>query len=382
MVDSTPVKAAVRVVNSLAQVKREEWQALAGTNPFVGYDFLRLLETSGCASSKTGWSPRYLLAEESGRLVGATAAYLKAHSRGEFVFDHSWAQAFERHGLEYYPKLVVSVPFTPVQGPRLLANSEATRKRLAKELIDLAQKSSASSVHALFIEEADRAALSASGFMTRESVQFHWQNNAFKSLDGFLGTLTHDKRKKIRQDSRYVAEAGITFRWLTHEDIQVTDLQFFYACYVHTYREHWSTPYLSFDFFVELHRTRAAPLVLVLAVCDGAPVACALNVLGDKTLYGRYWGTTRFVRGLHFETCYLQAIAFCIENQVEVFEGGAQGEHKMARGLMPVKTYSAHWISNRRFATAIEDFLVRETEAVDEYVDNLVGSAPFRQVRS
>lgn len=379
MVDNTPVQTAVRVVESLEQVKRDDWQVLAGSNPFVSYDFLRLLETSGCASSKTGWSPRYLLVEEGGRLAGAVAAYLKSHSRGEFVFDQGWAQAFERHGLEYYPKLVVSVPFTPVEGPRLLANSEATRRRLAQELIRLAQKESASSVHALFVEEADRAALAASGFMTRESVQFHWQNNAFKSLDGFLGTLTHDKRKKIRQDSRYVAEAGITFRWLTHDDIQVDDLEFFYACYVHTYREHWSSPYLSFEFFVELHRTRAASLVLILAVYDGAPVACALNVLGDKTLYGRYWGTTKFVRGLHFETCYLQAIAFCIENQLEVFEGGAQGEHKMARGLMPVKTYSAHWISDRRFAAAIEDFLQRETHAVDEYFDGLESNAPFKR---
>jgi predicted N-acyltransferase len=372
------MQATVRVVDTLSDVSREAWQALAGPNPFVGYDFLKLLETSGCASPATGWTPQYLLVERGGRLNGVAAVYIKTHSRGEFVFDQGWAQAFERHGLEYYPKLVVAVPFTPVQGPRLLAADLGTKKLLANALVALVQSCSASSVHALFVEEEDKQALVEAGFLIREGVQFHWSNDGYATLDDFLVRLTHDKRKKIRQDSKYVAAAGIQFRWLSHENIALEHLKFFYACYLHTYREHWSTPYLSFDFFLELHRSRSAELVLILAMRDESPVACALNILGGKVLYGRYWGSTEFARGLHFETCYLQSIKFCIEHGLETFEGGAQGEHKMSRGLLPTKTFSAHWVADERFASAIEDFLRRETQAVDEYVEGMDESSPFK----
>lgn len=373
------MQATIRVTDTLAGVSRDEWQGLAGSNPFAGYDFLRLLETTGCASPATGWTPQYVLLEQGGRLEGAVATYLKTHSRGEFVFDQGWAQAFERHGLDYYPKLVVAVPFTPVQGPRLLAKNPGARALLARALIARCRSSSASSVHALFVQEEDRTALVEAGFMVREGVQFHWRNDNFASLDDFLARLTHDKRKKIRQDSKYAREAGIQFRWLTSDDITVEHLRFFYGCYVRTYREHWSTPYLLFDFFLELHQARSANLVLILAMRGDTPVACALNVLGGDVMYGRYWGTTEFIRGLHFETCYLQSIKYCIDNGVRLFEGGAQGEHKMSRGLMPVRTYSAHYVADRRFAAAIEDFLQRETSAVDSYVDELEASSPFKQ---
>jgi predicted N-acyltransferase len=373
------MQLTVRVVDTLAEVARDEWQALAGLNPFVSYDFLRQLEASGCAAPATGWVPRYLLLERDGRLSGAAATYLKSHSRGEFVFDQGWAEAFERHGLEYYPKLLVAAPFTPVQGPRLLAVDEEAREVLAQAVLELTKSSSASSAHVLFVQDEDRRALLEAGFMLREGVQFHWTNNSYRTVDDFLAQLTHDKRKKIRQDSKYVASAGIRYQRFEGAAITTERLRFFYSCYANTYREHWSRPYLTLEFFTRMQESGALHMVLVVATRDEVPVACALNVLGDNILYGRYWGTTEFVRGLHFDTCYLQAIAFCIERGISTFEGGAQGEHKMARGLMPVKTYSAHWVRDRRFSAAIEEFLQRETTAVDEYVDGLGAATPFKR---
>jgi predicted N-acyltransferase len=367
-----------RLVNSLKEVSRDDWQALAGKNPFMSYDFLELLEASGCASPKTGWMPLYLLLEEDGELIGAAAAYLKSHSRGEYVFDQGWAEAFERNGLSYYPKLLVSVPFTPVTGPRLLAKSDEARALVARALVSVAVEQKLSSLHILFVEEQDRLALEEAGFMMREAVQFHWTNDSYWTFDVFLASLSHDKRKKLKQDRKSVAKAGITFRWLTGADLTQDHLKFFYACYVHTYKEHWSSPYLTLAFFLELHERRPDMMMLVLAERDGEPVACALNVIGDSTLYGRYWGTTEFVSGLHFETCYMQSIEFCIARGVQRFEGGAQGEHKMARGLMPVRTHSAHWVADRRFAEAIEDFLGQETKAIEGYVEQLEGSSPFK----
>ena len=368
-----------RVVETLEGVDRNAWQRLAGGNPFVGFDFLSLLETSGCASRRTGWLPQHVLLEAEGRLVGAAPAYLKSHSRGEFVFDQGWAQAFERHGLPYYPKLVLAAPFSPVTGPRLLAEDMPARARLAQAVVALAREREVSSVHALFVDDDARSALVDEGFLVRESVQFHWTDAGYGSFDGFLASLSHDKRKKIKQDRKQVEKAGVTFRWLAGADLGMEHLEFFYACYVNTYQAHWSSPYLTLPFFLEWHRRCPEAFVLVLAEQDGRPIACALNVLGDGVLYGRYWGSTTFVSGLHFETCYLQAIAFCLANGVGTFEGGAQGEHKMARGLMPVRTQSAHWIADPRFAVAIEDFLGRETEAIDGYVAQLEASSPFRE---
>ncbi len=367
-----------RLVNSLKDVSREQWQALAGTNPFVSYDFLELLEASGCASPAKGWLPLYLLLEEGDELIGAAAAYLKSHSRGEYVFDQRWAEAFERHGLAYYPKLLVSVPFTPVTGPRLLAKTEQGRALVARTLVSVAVEQKLSSLHILFVDELDRQVLKDAGFMMRESVQFHWTNDNYKTFDSFLASLSHDKRKKLKQDRKSVAKAGITFRWLTGAELGPAQVEFFFMCYVHTYKEHWSTPYLTLGFFLELHQRRPDMLMLVLAERSGSPVACALNVIDDSTLYGRYWGTTEFVSGLHFETCYMQSIEFCIARGLRIFEGGAQGEHKIARGLMPVRTQSAHWVADRSFAKAIEEFLGQETRAIEGYVEQLEGSSPFK----
>lgn len=282
--------------------------------------------------------------------------------------------------MQYYPKLLVASPFSPVQGPRLLAKDKEAKAALAEAVLALCRAAPASSAHVLFIEDADRDALVDAGYMVREGVQFHWVNDGYTSAEEFLSRLSHDKRKKVRQDGKYVAAAGITYRWLEGEKLTKDHLDFFYACYAKTYSEHWSRPYLTQEFFQRAHADGALKFVLVLAEREGAPLACALNVLGDNVLYGRYWGTSEFVRGLHFETCYMQSIRYCIENGVRLFEGGAQGEHKMSRGLLPVKTFSAHWVADRRFSTAIEDFLQRETQAVDEYVEGLDASSPFKNV--
>jgi predicted N-acyltransferase len=366
------------VVGSLASVSELDWQVLAGDNPFMGYSFLNLLQETGCASPGTGWQPRYLLLKCGDQLIGAAPCFLKMHSRGEFVFDQAWAQAFERQGLQYYPKLVVAAPFTPVQGPRLLARNDDARAALAIAVQTLCKTSHASSVHVLFVEKIDRDALSKAGYMLRQGIQFHWQNDDYGTLQDFLSRLSHDKRKKILQDGRYVSAAGITYDWLEDQRLRDDHLEFFYSCYANTYREHGSRPYLTLEFFKRAHMQRVLQMVLILAKRGNQPVACALNVRGGKVLYGRYWGTTEMVKGLHFETCYMQSIAYCIETGLSVFEGGAQGEHKMARGLMPVKTYSAHYVADRQFAAAIGDFLGREGQAVDGYVGELKEASPFR----
>lgn len=368
----------VEVVGSLDVINETEWQSLAEENPFVGYRFLRLLQDTGCVSKDQGWLPQILLVYRNDSLVGAAPCYLKWHSRGEFVFDQGWAEAYERHGLHYYPKLVVTAPFSPVQGPRLLATDLEARMVLAEALVELCHALSASSVHVLFVQDADKAALSNAGYMVRESVQFHWQNQGYESLEEFLQQLTSEKRKKIRQDSRYVAEAGVFYETLEGDSLRDEHIEFFFQCYEKTYQEHWSQPYLSKNFFERAHYERALDFVMIIAKRGDRPIACALNVKGESTLYGRYWGCLEFVKGLHFETCYTRAIAYCIEQGFSVFEGGAQGEHKMSRGLKPVKTYSAHFIENRSFASAIEDFLGRETVSIDGYYSALELSSPFK----
>lgn len=366
------------VADSLQAVDPQAWQAMADGNPFVSYHYLQLLQTTGCVHARHGWHARYLLLHLGQRLVGAAPCFFKTHSRGEFVFDQGWAQAFAEHGLRYYPKLLVASPFTPVQGPRLLAVDAPARQALAQALRQVCEQAQASSVHTLFALPQDLQALQQAGFMVREGVQFHWRNAGYASTASFLAQLSQDKRKKMRQDSKYVAAAGISYRWLEGEQLQPAHLSYFYACYLATYEAHHAQPYLTEQFFQQAHAQGVLHLVLMLAERDGEPVACALNVRAGDHLYGRYWGATTWVRGLHFETCYMQSIAYCIAHGLQVFEGGAQGEHKMARGLLPVTTYSAHYVADRRFAAAIADFLQQETLAVDDYVEQLQAASPFK----
>jgi len=371
-------EAEFSIIDSLDSVSPEAWQALAGDNPTLAYTFLHALHETRCASDRTGWSPRFLLMQRDGQLAGAMPMYLKAHSRGEYVFDHAWADAFHRHGVAYYPKLLSAIPFTPVTGDRLLAASDEDRLLLARVALQVAKSLQASSLHVLFPGERDRQTLADAGYMLREGVQFHWENAGYADFDAFLASMKMEKRKKIRQDRRRVQDAGIRFRHLAGTQITAEVLRFFYDCYVLTYEAHFSKPYLSYAFFARILADTPDSLMLVLAERDGAPVAVALNLVGGNVMYGRYWGTTEFVSGLHFETCYVQSIDYCIRRGIAKFEGGAQGVHKMSRGLVPTPTWSAHWIADPRFADAIADFLQQEVAAMDEYIDELAEHAPFK----
>ncbi|MBV6306437.1 GNAT family N-acetyltransferase [Candidimonas humi] len=367
------------LIHDLQDINPGQWNALAQDHPLVGHEYLLAMQQAGCAIADTGWAAHYLLMHRGSDLAAAMPLYLKSHSRGEYVFDMVWARAFAQHGLAYYPKLLGAVPFTPVPGPRLLAANHADRVALAREAVEVARGNELSSLHILFPSEADCQALREAGFLFRENVQFHWFNRNYRDLDEFLAGMSQPKRKKIRQDRKKAIEAGVTFRWLQGADIDEAAMDYFYRCYCRTYMEHGNAPYLNREFFRLLHVAMAPKLLLVLAEQEGTPIAAALNILGADRLYGRYWGCTRYIPGLHFETCYIQAIEFCICRGVAVFEGGAQGEHKLSRGMLPVQTWSAHWIRDERYAAAIADFLERETPAVSNYIDELHEHSPFKK---
>lgn len=366
------------IETDLSRIDAQAWDALAGDQPFLRHAFLCAMHETGCAAPASGWAPHYLALWRGDALAAATPLYLKSHSRGEYVFDYAWADAFQRHGMRYYPKLLSAIPFTPVTGPRLLAANDDDRATLVRGLVAFAEEIKVSSLHLLFPSDADMRVLREAGFMIRESVQFHWTNAEFADFDAFLLRMSHDKRKKIRQDRKKVAAAGLTFRWLRGEEILDADLAFFYDCYCRTYFQHGNPPYLTRDFFVRAHREQPDAFVLILAERDGAPVAAALNLAGGDALYGRYWGAMEYVPGLHFETCYMQSIAYCIAHGIARFEGGAQGEHKMARGLLPTPTWSAHWVAHPGFAEAIQNFLDEETSAVTDYLGELEAHTPFK----
>ena len=363
-------------------VSSEEWNALAGEQPFVRHEFLHALETTGCVGGRSGWLPQHVLLRRGGLLQAALPLYIKHHSYGEYVFDWAWADAYARHGLRYYPKLVSAVPFTPVSGARFLGASAEHRAQLAAAALDLAQGLGASSWLCLFPTETEARDLAAHGLLLRHGVQFHWHNPGYGSFDDFLATMSHDKRKKIKQERRRVREAGVVFEQRVGSDIREADWEFFDRCYQNTYQAHHSTPYLNLAFFKELGRLLGDNCLLVTASRAGKPVAAALNLFDGQAMYGRYWGSDfgagEFVSGLHFETCYYQAIEFCIVRGLARFEGGAQGEHKLARGLLPVKTYSLHWLAHPEFAQAVERFLAQEARGIAGYIDELRESSPFR----
>jgi predicted N-acyltransferase len=367
---------SLRVAESLAGVPAADWNALAGANPFVRHAFLDALLDSGCASARTGWQPQFLLLERGGRLAGALPLFVKTHSRGEYVFDWAWADAYERHGLAYYPKLLAAVPFTPVRGPRLLAADDGARATLARAALAAAREFS--SLHVLFAPDEEARALEAQGMMLRRTVQFHWQNAGYADFEAFLARLSHQRRKNIRQERRRVREAGVRLRWLRGAEIEERDWRFFHRCYASTYAAHGQRPYLSLEFFLRIGATMPEQLLLVIAERAGAPIAAALDVIGDDTLYGRYWGAQEHVPLLHFEVCYYQAIEFAIAHGLARFEGGAQGEHKLFRGLLPVETLSAHWLAHPRFAQAVEDYLAREAQGIAQYVNELNEHTPFK----
>ena len=375
-----------RVLDDLSHVDAAEWNRLAGGHPMLSYEFIHALHQPGCAAADSGWLPQFLTlwdetprkdrAAPRARLRAAMPLYLKSHSYGEYVFDWAWADAYRRHGLAYYPKLLAAIPFSPVSGPRLLAATDADRAALVRAALDLARD--ASSLHVLFPQPQEAALMQAAGMMLRSSVQFHWSNPGYASFEAFLSELSHDKRKKIRQERRKVRDAGASFRRLRGEEIKESDWALFARCYNRTYRAHHSTPYLNLEFFQRLGKTMPQHVLLIVAELEGKPIASALNLFSQHTLYGRYWGALHYLPCLHFETCYYQALEFCIEQNIKVFEGGAQGEHKLARGFLPVKTQSAHWLAHPEFSDAVERFLEREHQGIDRYVDELNEHSPFR----
>ncbi|MES2786814.1 MAG: GNAT family N-acetyltransferase [Pseudomonadota bacterium] len=381
----------IRVHGSPQEVDAGQWNALlarqAEPSPFMRHEYLSALHASGSASAKSGWKPRFITVWHGGELQAACPLYLKSHSYGEYVFDWAWASAYEQHGLAYYPKAVIAVPFTPVPGTRILAVDAGARSLLIQAAVAWCEQEELSSLHLLFGAPEDTAACAAQGLMLRHTVQFHWTNQGWATFDAFLASLAQEKRKKIRQERRKVAEAGVAFRWSRGEEISEGDWDFFYSCYERTYYEHGNAPYLSRDFFSRMARDMPENWLLFIAErADekgvGRPIACSLIAIDDsaagKVAYGRYWGAIERVDCLHFDACYYQPLQWCIENGFDRFEGGAQGEHKMARALMPVKTSSAHWLAQPAFADAVERFLEREGAGIENYLGSLGERTPFR----
>ena len=369
-----PVNYRTRIVSDLAEIGPARWNAVLAhetANPFVRYEFLSALHASQCASEHTGWEPHYLTLWQGDDLKAATPLYRKHHSYGEYVFDWAWADAHQRHGIDYYPKWLVAIPFTPVPGPRLLAVDATARDALATALQAHAEASGLSSLHTLLLPDADARRLEVLGQMTRHSVQFHWFNRSYAGFDDYLAALTQPKRKKVRAERRKVGEAGVTFERKVGTDIGEGDWAFFARCYARTYATHHSTPYLTPAFFLELAQSMPETLLLVIARRDGRPIASALALFDGDRLYGRYWGAIGTVPCLHFETSYYQMIEFAIERRLAVFEGGAQGEHKLARGFEPVTTCSSHWLAHPAFNTAVQRYLEREHGGIEAYVDEL-----------
>jgi predicted N-acyltransferase len=362
----------------LADIPADSWDALVPDQPLLAHAFLSALHVTGCASPRTGWRPRFVTAWAGESLAGAMPLYAKTHSFGEYVFDWAWADAYRRYQRRYYPKLVAAIPFTPTAGPRLLAPDDAVRKALLARARGLLVRENYSSLHVLFATEGDTALCAAAGMLIRHGVQFHWDNPGYRDFADFLAAFNHDKRKKVKQERRRLAESGVTFTRVTGREISDADWAYFHACYTRTYDAHGSTPYLSLEFFEMLGATMPEHMLLVIGTRDGRRVCAALDVYARDALWGRYWGATEYVPGLHFEACYYQAIEFCIERRIARFEGGAQGTHKLARGLMPVTTSSAHEIADPDFAAAIGEFCARERAEVGHAVDELESASPFR----
>jgi predicted N-acyltransferase len=378
----------IKIIDAVGRVPAAEWDACAAPpgapmNPFVSHRFLDALERTGCTNAETGWLPQHLVVEDAtGAVVAAAPLYLKSHSYGEYVFDHGWADAFERAGGRYYPKLQCAVPFTPVTGPRLLVRdgprAEEYKAALVGGLIEVARRTGVSSVHVTFPTEDDARRLEAGGFLLRNGYQFHWENAGYKTFDDFLGALASRKRKAIRKERQQVTASGIAVAALTGDAIKGRHWDAFHRFYVSTYDRKWGYPYLTREFFEELGATMADRVVLVMAERNGKPVAGALNLMGSDTLYGRNWGCAVDVPFLHFECCYYQAVDFAIAHGLQRVEAGTQGPHKLQRGYLPRLTWSAHWIRDQGFRRAVADFVARERRGVERDMAGFAAHSPYR----
>ena len=387
-----------QVVTSFATIEPTQWQQLlqgdnarqgsveqgVGHSPFVSWDWFNALESSRSVGDGTGWNPLHLVTYGSdGNIHAALPLYIKQHSYGEYVFDWAWADAYQRSGLDYYPKLLSAIPFTPVPGARLLALSEAAARACLEALMQLARNEQFSSAHMLFGRSFENQILAEQGWMKRSGVQFHWRNPGWQHFDDYLAQLAQPKRKKIKAERRKFAELGLHCVRLTGNEITAQDWTFFQACYANTYREHHSTPYLTPAFFKGLTGSPLAQhclLIKIMRQVDGAmlPIAASLCLFDEQALYGRYWGCLEYLPFVHFEASYYQPIEFAIERGIGRFEGGAQGEHKMARGFMPVQTQSMHWLARPQFADAVARFLERESSGIDGYMSELDERNPFK----
>jgi predicted N-acyltransferase len=387
----------LKVVNAIGEVPAAAWDACAnppaaagsGTdagsayNPFISHDFLSSLELSGSVRNRAGWQPMHLVAEDGGTIVGVVPCYAKSHSQGEYVFDHGWADAYERAGGDYYPKLQVAVPFTPAQGRRLLVRpgqqADAVRDALADSLADICKRSNASSVHVTFLTEEEWRMLGSRDYLQRTHRQFHWLNESYGTFDAFLSALSSRKRKAIRREREDALSNGITIDWLTGSDLTESVWDTFFEFYMDTGSRKWGRPYLTRSFYSIVGEKMRDKILLVMAKRNGRYIAGAINFIGADTLFGRHWGCTEQHAFLHFEVCYYQAMQFAIERKLARVEAGAGGEHKVTRGYMPTTTYSAHYIADPRLRRAIDDFLSHERAHVQAEIEEYAEAAPFRK---
>jgi predicted N-acyltransferase len=371
-------------IASLDEVEASAWNALAGANPLLSHQFLHAQETSGCVGPGTAWQPCHMLLHDANRnLVGALPLYLKGDSHGEFVFDWSWADAYERAGLAYYPKLVSAVPFTPANGSRLLvspgADADAIRQALIAAALEFAQHAGLSSLHVLFPTAAERPAFAAAGLLERKGCQFHWHNDGYRDFDDFLSRFSSAKRKKAKRERRRIAESGIHFEHLRGSEISAGDWDAIFEFYSHTFLRRGRAPYLNREFFDAIVHSIPDNLLVILARFERQPIATAICFRGVDTLYGRYWGSLTDYHSLHFETCYYQGIEYCIREGLQCFEPGTQGEHKISRGFTPTATWSFHWLKEPAFYNAIQNYLERETSQVDSYMAHWDEHLPYRR---
>jgi predicted N-acyltransferase len=376
----------LEILDSLSGISANEWNALlpSDAGPFLKHEFLNSLEQTACVGGNTGWQVAHLILKVKEQIIGAMPLYLKQHSYGEFVFDWSWAQAYEQQGMQYFPKALCAIPFTPVQGTRILcapsANIEAVQSKIIEGLKTLVLHNSLSSAHALFPKTSEIESFKKQGFMLRDSVQFHWHNQDFENFEHFLSHLTMKRRKNIRREREQVLRENINFRHVAGNSSTDQDWGFFYRCYENTYLEHQSSPYLNEAFFKLWAKLMPENLHLIVAERAGNPIAASLLVVDPQCskAYGRYWGAIEHIPCLHFETAYYQALEYCIANKIQTFEGGAQGEHKMARGFLPTTIQSAHFIADPQFSRAVQHFLDREHQGIGAYVDELAEHSPLK----
>ncbi len=371
---------SIHSITSLNQISADDWNACAlatgqSYNPFTSHAFLLALEQSGSATAKTGWAAQHIILKDGDIILGVAPCYVKSHSMGEYVFDHAWADAYARAGGHYYPKLQISVPFTPATGARLLAPTEKLRKLLAEGAVTLCNQLNASSAHITFATDSEAE---ESQWLKRNDIQFHWMNNAYKTFDDFLASLSSAKRKNLRKERRQVCDAAITFEHITGDDLHELHWDSFYEFYMDTGSRKWGQPYLTRKFFRLIHESMKKDILLILAKRQGRIIAGALNFIGGDALYGRNWGCLENHPCLHFETCYYQAIDFAITNGLKRVEAGAQGEHKLARGYVPIKTNSLHYLAHPGLSRAVADYLEHERRAIDENQQVLAEHTPFR----